>query len=180
MKKAILSLAMMIIAGCAFGQNASELLEHYKKLKGADYENVTKSVKKQAKKEKYVAPKQYDIAQRLKKVHYVTVELDERKREALTENIAKLEGYECLYQQKTNVDNMLNDSFTLFPHRQYYGVVENGVVKDGIIRVDLHSNSAMKTIIVHIEGDLTPDEFMEVMGFEEKKEIKTSVSTQGE
>ena len=59
MKKSILTLAMLIIASCAFAQNADYLIKQYRKTKGADYENMTKKIKKQAKKERYINPKYY-------------------------------------------------------------------------------------------------------------------------
>ena len=171
MKKSILTLAMLIIASCAFAQSADYLIKQYRKTKGADYENITKKIKKDAEKERYTNPKNYDLTRRVKKAHYVTVELNNDEREALTNNIENIDNYKCLYQQKSNTENLLSNGFTLFPNRQYYGIEENDTIKDGIIRADFHSGGKMKTVILHVTGELTLEEYMSIMGFEETKDI---------
>lgn len=171
MKKSILTLAMMIIVNCTFAQDAEHLIKQYKKLKGAEYENITKSMKKNAKKEQYVNPKNYDLSKRISKAEYLTVELSTDNREVLTKNIENIDNYKCLYQQKNNTENILNDNFTLFPNRQYYGIEENDTIKDGIIRADFHAGGKMKTVILHVTGELTLEEYMSIMGFEETKDI---------
>lgn len=162
---------MLIIASCAFAQDAEFLIKQYKKMKGADYENITKKVKKDAKKAQYTNPKYYNIAKKIEKVHYVAVQLNEDEREVLTKNIENIDGYTCLYQQKNNTENIMNSKFTLFPNRQYYGIEEGGEVKEGIIRVDYHAGGTLQTLITHIVGNLTMEEVMSVMGFEEHKNI---------
>ena len=171
MKKSILTLAMLIIASCAFAQSADYLIKQYRKTKGADYENMTKKIKKDAEKERYTNPKNYDLTRRVKKAHYVTVELNNDEREALTKNIESIDNYKCLYQQKSNTENLLSNGFTLFPNRQYYGIEENDTIKDGIIRADFHAGGKMKTVILHVTGELTLEEYMSIMGFEETKDI---------
>lgn len=171
MKKSILTLAMLIIASCAFAQSADYLIKQYRKAKGADYENMTKKIKKQAKKERYINPQNYDLSKRISKAEYLTVELSTDNREVLTKNIENIDNYKCLYQQKNNTENILNDNFTLFPNRQYYGIEENDTIKDGIIRADFHAGGKMKTVILHVTGELTLEEYMSIMGFEETKDI---------
>lgn len=171
MKKSILTLAMLIIASCAFAQSADYLIKQYRKAKGADYENMTKKIKKQAKKERYINPQNYDLSKRISKAEYLTVELSTDNRDVLTKNIENIDNYKCLYQQKNNTENILNDNFTLFPNRQYYGIEENDTIKDGIIRADFHAGGKMKTVILHVTGELTLEEYMSIMGFEETKDI---------
>lgn len=171
MKKSILTLAMLIIASCAFAQSADYLIKQYRKMKGAEYENITKKIKKDAEKERYTNPKNYDLTRRVKKAHYVTVELNNDEREALTNNIESIDNYKCLYQQKSNTENLLSNGFTLFPNRQYYGIEENDTIKDGIIRADFYAGGKMKTVILHVTGELTLEEYMNLMGFEETKDI---------
>ena len=171
MKKSILTLAMLIIASCAFAQNADYLIKQYRKTKGTDYENITKKIKKDAEKERYTNPKNYDLTRRVKKAHYVTVELNNDEREALTNNIENIDNYKCLYQQKSNTENLLSNGFTLFHNRQYYGIEENDTIKDGIIRADFHAGGKMKTVILHVTGAVTLEEYMTLMGFEETKNI---------
>jgi hypothetical protein len=162
---------MMIIVNCTFAQDAEHLIKQYKKLKGAEYENITKSMKKNAKKEQYVNPQNHDLSKRISKAEYLTVELSTDNREVLTKNIENIDNYKCLYQQKNNTENILNDNFTLFPNRQYYGIEENDTIKDGIIRADFHAGGKMKTVILHVTGELTLEEYMSIMGFEETKDI---------
>ncbi len=162
---------MLIIASCAFAQNADYLIKQYRKTKGAEYENITKKIKKDADKERYTNPKNYDLTRRVKKAHYVTVELNNDEREALTNNIESIDNYKCRYQQKSNTENLLSNGFTLFPNRQYYGIEENDTIKDGIIRADFHAGGKMKTVILHVTGELTLEEYMSIMGFEETKDI---------
>ena len=68
MKKIILSMVMLMATCFAFAQDASYLIKLYRKLDGAKYENMTKEVKKNAKKEKYIDPKMFDLTERLIKV----------------------------------------------------------------------------------------------------------------
>ena len=171
MKKSILTLAMLIIASCTFAQSADYLIKQYRKMEGAEYENITKKIKKDAEKERYTNPKNYDLTRRVKKAHYVTVELNNDEREALTNNIENIDNYKCLYQQKSNTEYLLSDGYTLFPNRQYYGIEENDTIKDGIIRADFRANGKMKTVILHVTGAVTLEEYMNIMGFEETKNI---------
>lgn len=171
MKKSILTLAMLIIASCAFAQSADYLIKQYRKMEGAEYENITKKIKKDAEKERYTNPKNYDLTRRVKKAHYVTVELNNDEREALTNNIENIDNYKCLYQQKSNTEYLLSDGYTLFPNRQYYGIEENDTIKDGIIRADFRTNGEIKTFILHVTGAVTLEEYMNLMWFEETKNI---------
>ncbi len=172
MKKAILSLAMLIIAICTYGQDASYLIKQYKKVKGAKYENMTKQVKKTAKKEKYINPEFYELSCKIKNTEVVTVNLSEDEREALTTNIEGIEGFKSLYQKKSNATNMLSDNWSLFKESQYFGIEENGIIKDAIIRIDATSQNDIITVIIHIEGELTPEEVMKAVQLDERKSIK--------
>ena len=87
MRKIILSMVMLIATCFAFAQDASFLIKQYRKLDGAKYENMTKEVKKKAKKEKYTNPKLFDATERLIKAEYVQVSLNDQQKEALTNNI---------------------------------------------------------------------------------------------
>lgn len=171
MKKSILTLAMLIIASCTFAQSADYLIKQYRKMEGAEYENITKKIKKDAEKERYTNPKYYSESLRINKAEILTVELNASEREALTKNIESIDNYKCLYQQKSNTENLLSNGFTLFPNRQYYGIEENDTIKDGIIRADFHAGGKMKTVILHVTGELTLEEYMSIMGFEETKDI---------
>ena len=171
MKKIILSIAMLVIASCAFAADAEYLIKQYKKVSGAKYENITKRMKKEAKKQKYTNPKEYELSQRIKKAHLVMVNLSAEQREVLTKNISEVDNYKCLYQKKSNTENMLSKEFSLFLNREYYGIEEDGVIKDAIIRVDAHKGGAIETIIFHANGEMTIEELMGIMQLNETKNI---------
>ena len=163
----------MLMATClAFAQDASYLIKQYRKLDGAKYENMTKEVKKKAKKEKYTNPKLFDSTERLIKVEYVQVSLNDQQKEALTENIKNVDGYKQLYEKKSNVDNMLSENWTLFPMQQYYGIEQDGRVSDAIIRLETYLKNKGVSMIIHVTGDFTLEELMQILSIEETKSVE--------
>lgn len=163
----------MLMATClAFAQDASFLIKQYRKLDGAKYENMTKEVKKKAKKEKYTNPKLFDSTERLIKVEYVQVSLNDQQKEALTENIKNVDGYKQLYEKKSNVDNMLSENWTLFPMQQYYGIEQDGRVSDAIIRLETYLKNKGVSMIIHVTGDFTLEELMQILSIEETKSVE--------
>ena len=172
MKKIILSMVMLMATCFAFAQDASYLIKQYRKLDGAKYENMTKEVKKKAKKEKYIDPKMFDSTERLIKVEYVQVSLNDQQKEALTENIKNVDGYKQLYEKKSNVDNMLSENWTLFPMQQYYGIEQDGRVSDAIIRLETYLKNKGVSMIIHVTGDFTLEELMQILSIEETKYVE--------
>ena len=172
MKKIILSMVMLMATCFAFAQDASYLIKQYRKLDGAKYENMTKEVKKKAKKEKYIDPKMFDLTERLIKVEYVQVSLNDQQKEALTENIKNVDGYKQLYEKKSNVDNMLSENWTLFPMQQYYGIEQDGRVSDAIIRLETYLKNKGVSMIIHVTGDFTLEELMQILSIEETKSVE--------
>lgn len=163
----------MLIATClAFAQDASFLIKQYRKLDGAKYENMTKKTKKMAKKEKYTNPKFFDLAERLIKAEYVLVSLDDQQKEALTENIKNVDGYKQLYEKKSNVDNMLSKNWTLVPMQQYYGIEQDGIVSDAIIRLETFLENKSTSMIIHLAGDFAVEELLQILSVEETKSIE--------
>ena len=171
MKKIILSLAMLIVACCAFCQDADYLMKQYKKLDGAEYKNLTKTFKKKAKKEMYINPKLWKVAQKIEKVEMVMVPLNENLRDALTENIENIEGYENLYKKKNNTNSILSKNWSIFPLVQYYGIENNDTFNDVIIRIDTKADDSI-TVIIHIVGELSAEEVMETVTLKESKSIQ--------
>ncbi len=172
MKKIILSMVMLMATCFAFAQDASYLIKQYRKLDGAKYENMTKEVKKKAKKEKYIDPKMFDLTERLIKVEYVQVSLNEQQKEALTENIKNVDGYKQLYEKKSNVDNMLSENWTLFPMQQYYGIEQDGRVSDAIIRLETFLENKSTSMIIHVAGDFTVEELLQILSVKETKSVE--------
>ena len=97
-----------------------------------------------------------------------------RQREALTENIKNIDGYENLYEKKSNVTDMFSDTWTLFPLVQYYGIEESGTFKDVIIRIDTSKDNKCITIIIHIVGEMSAEEVMQAVELKEEKNITIS------
>ena len=172
MKKIILSMVMLMATCLAFAQDASFLIKQYRTLDGAKYENMTKEVKKKAKKEKYTNPKLFDSTERLIKVEYVQVSLNDQQKEAITENIKNVDGYKQLYEKKSNVDNMLSENWTLFPMQQYYGIEQDGRVSDAIIRLETFLKNKGVSMIIHVTGDFTLEELMQILSIEETKSVE--------
>lgn len=172
MRKIILSIVMLMATCLAFAQDASYLIKQYRKLDGAKYENYTKKAKKMAKKEKYTNPKLFDLAERLIKCEYVQVSLNDQQKEALTENIKNVDGYKQLYEKKSNVDNMLSENWTLVPMQQYYGKEQDGIVSDAIIRLETFLENKSTSMIIHVAGDFTVEELLQILSVRETKSIE--------
>jgi hypothetical protein len=162
---------MLIVACCAFGQDADYLMKQYKKLKGAEYKNVTKTNKKKAKKEKYINPRFWEIVQKIEKIEMVMVPLNDNLRDNLTENIKNIEGYENLYEKKNNTNSILSKNWSIFSLVQYYGIEDNDIFKDVIIRIDTQFDEQI-TVIIHIVGELSAEEVMETVTLKESKNIQ--------
>lgn len=177
MKKIILSLTMLMVACCALAQDADYLIKQYRKIKGADYENITREIKREAKGKQYIDPKRFAQAERIDKVEFVQVSLSEQEREALTENIKNIKGYQNLYEKKNNVENMLDEGWSLFTHFQYYGIEENGVFKDVIVCIDTYVKNNPTTVIIHAKGKMKAEDIMNMVITEEKKDINLRLDT---
>jgi hypothetical protein len=162
---------MLIVACCAFGQDADYLMKQYKKLKGAEYKNVTKTNKKKAKKEKYINPRFWEIVQKIEKIEMVMVPLNDNLRDNLTENIKNIEGYENLYEKKNNTNSILSKNWSIFSLVQYYGIEDNDIFKDVIIRIDTQFDEQI-TVIIHIVGELSAEEVMETVTLKQNKNIQ--------
>jgi hypothetical protein len=162
---------MLIVACCAFGQDADYLMKQYKKLKGAEYKNLTKTNKKKAKKEKYINPRFWEIVQKIEKIEMVMVPLNDNLRDNLTENIKNIEGYENLYEKKNNTNSILSKNWSIFSLVQYYGIEDNDIFKDVIIRIDTQFDEQI-TVIIHIVGELSAEEVMETVTLKQNKNIQ--------
>lgn len=169
MKKPFLVCLMLMMASVAFAQDAAYLIKEYRKVKGAKYENIGKSLKKQTKKLRYIDPKQDEVVQRIDKAEAVKVKLTVPQREALTENILDIEGYEILYQEKNNVGSIFSSEWSLFKDRKYFVKEENGRIKEAFVCVDAIDKNHIVTCIFYIKGDFSADELMEMVEFEESK-----------
>ena len=101
----------------------------------------------------------------------VMVPLNDNLRDNLTENIKNIEGYENLYEKKNNTNSMLSKNWSIFPLVQYYGIEDNDIFKDVIIRIDTQADEQI-TVIIHIVGELSAEEVMETVTLKQNKNIK--------
>lgn len=87
-------------------------------------------------------------------------------------NIKNVDGYKQLYEKKSNVDNMLSENWTLFPMQQYYGIEQDGRVSDAIIRLETFLENKSTSMIIHVAGDFTVEELLQILSVEETKSIE--------
>ena len=83
-----------------------------------------------------------------------------------------MDGYKQLYEKKSNVDNMLSENWTLFPMQQYYGIEQDGRVSDAIIRLETFLENKSTSMIIHVAGDFTVEELLQILSVEETKSIE--------
>jgi hypothetical protein len=171
MKRLLLLLMTSIIACCAFGQDADYLIRQYRKVKGAEYRNFTKSARNAKKEhELYINPQNYELLSKIKKIEVVMVSLNQEQKDALTKNIKNINGYKNLYEDHAIPSNRPNNSWSIFPLVQYYGKEKNGKLKDIIIRIDT-TLKEYSTTIIHIAGELTTEDVMKSIHLNEGKNI---------
>ena len=85
--------------------------------------------------------------------------------------LKNIEGYENLYEKKNNTNSMLSKNWSIFPLVQYYGIEDNDIFKDVIIRIDTQFDEQI-TVIIHIVGELSAEEVMETVTLKESKNIQ--------
>ncbi|MBQ8737186.1 MAG: hypothetical protein IJY78_05105, partial [Bacteroidaceae bacterium] len=101
----------------------------------------------------------------------LTVKLNENEREALTKNLENIDGFNNLFAKKNNVESLFNKNFSLFKNIQYFGIEENGIVKEVIVRIDAMKDNDIMTVIIHVEGEITLEEMMKMVDFSENKTV---------
>lgn len=152
MKKTILSLLLLIFACSAFGKSANDLIRHYKKMEGAKYENGTKVIKGMT---QFMNESDADTFKRIKELESVTVHLDKEQMKDLHDDIMKLKGYQTYYSETNNKYK------SFFPLIRIYGREKDGRIKDGIIHIGITDNAGVKSLIVHVTGDLSLQELVD-------------------
>lgn len=175
MKKIILSLTTALIVSCTSAEDAETFMNQYKNMEGAQYENITRNLKTDAEKNKDKNPKNYEFSKKIKNAQYVHIELNDDERKAVTKEIENIDNYKCLYQINDKSGNQNNEERFVSPNRQYYGIEENGVVKDAIARIDFIAGTKTITSILHLTGEFTISDLMNIMGFEEDKNLNSTI-----
>ena len=154
---------MLLCMGSAFGQTVDKLMEKWKAVEGAEYQETTaesrKSIEESREKESAgLSKKDYDyMLKNLKKVEQMQMTLDEDQMAELTNDLQALKGYETLYMQNDNkepeegknmIQNMINQTFNSNYQMRFYGRVKGNIVNDLLIRWDIWG----KVVLSHVEG----------------------------
>ena len=168
MKKLLLSLAVLLCVGSAFGQTVEKLMAKYKAMPDAEYEETTEETRKSFEESKEkgtggLSKEDYDfMLKNLKKAEQIQLTLDDEQLEQLTKDIQALKGYETLFVQNDNkepeegkniIQNMINQTFNPNYQMRVYGKVKGNTVNDLLIRWDIWG----KVAIAHIDGKVKKD-----------------------
>lgn len=168
MKKLLLSLAVLLCVGSAFGQTVEKLMAKYKAMSDAEYEETTEETRKSFEESKEkgtggLSKKDYDfLLKNLKKAEQIQLTLDDDQLEQLTKDIQALKGYETLFVQNDNkepeegkniIQDMINQTFNPNYQMRVYGKVKGNTVNDFLIRWDIWG----KVAIAHIDGKIKKD-----------------------
>ena len=166
MKKIILSLIVLLSVGNAYGQTVEKLMEKYKAMPGAKYENTTKESLEEFEEADSVLSAE-DIAQ-LKK-HFKKseqVQIQNPSEELLVQinkDIKALKGHELLFETNRNIESdlsdnavmqMVSDFFNPSIKLQCYGKAEGKMISDLLIRVDIWNTVALSHIDTKIDRDI--------------------------
>lgn len=179
MKRTILSIALALCVGCAFGQTAEKLMKKYKAVKSMQYENITKKIRNLKEEED---PKMYSISRGVTRVEYLTGLLPENKAEELQHDLEALKDFNCVYQEKHNSNDapfsMLNGQFKLFNNVQYYAVEDGEYFNDFVAKINADANAGNLTVLIHVQGKIKQEDVPMLIQMEEttdvdlKKEVK--------
>ena len=169
MKKIILSLIVMLAVGSVYGQTAEKLIEKYKAMHGAKYENTTKESLEELEKEDSILSVE-DIA-KLKK-HFKKSEqvqfqnADEEMLAEINKDIKALKNHELLFETIRNAGSeSLEDSANLMQQMvadilnptikmRCYGKVDGKMVSDLLIRLDIWNTVALSYIDTKIDREI--------------------------
>ena len=168
MKKLLLSLAVLLCVGSAFGQTVEKLMAKYKALPGAEYKETTAETRKsmeesREKRSAGLSKKDYDfILKNFKKAEQLQMTLNEGQMTQLTKDIQALKGYETLFVQndnkepeegKNHAQNMINQTFNPNFQLRIYGKVKGNTVNNPLIRWDIWG----KVMLAHLNGKIKKD-----------------------
>ena len=172
MKQLLLSLTMLLCVGNAFGQTTAKLIEKYKAVPGAVYENTTQQSLKDLEKEDSIlsADEIAKLKKHFKKSEQVQIQnVSEELLDQINNDIKALKNHELLFETIRNtgkgtsevpvktgklfaevVNDLLNPSIKF----QCYGKVEGNMVSDLLLRVDIWNTVAISHIDTKIDRDI--------------------------
>ena len=188
MKKLLLSLAVLLCVGSAFGQTAEKLMAKYKAMPGTEYAETTEETRKSIEESREkgtggLSKKDYDfLLKNFKKAEQIQLTLDDDQLEQLTKDIQALKGYETLFVQNDNkepeegknmVQNMVNQTFNPNYQLSVYGKVKGNTVNDLLIRWDIWGKVAMAHVDVKAKKDFMLRSILngDLVSFEEDGDV---------
>ena len=160
-------MAMALMVSVAFGQTAGNLIEKYRKLPGAEYEDATADFRKSMEENKDISKKDNDLVKKsLKKCEQVQLTLDEEQMQELESDIQSLKGYEMLFVQNDNKEandsasilgQLWNQTFSPKYQLAVYGKVKGNTVNNLLLRWDIWG----KVVLGHLDCKMPRDKILE-------------------
>lgn len=169
MKQVLLSIMMLLCVGNAFGQTPAKLIEKYKAVPGAVYENTTNESLKELEKGDTIlsADEIAKLKKHFKKSEQVQIQnVSEEQLAEINEDIKALKNYELLFETVRNAGSeSLGDSANVVKQKisdflnptvkmRCYGKVDGKMVSDLLIRLDIWNTVALSYIDTKIDRDI--------------------------
>ena len=169
MKQVLLSIMMLLCVGNAFGQTPAKLIEKYKALPGAVYENTTNESLKELEKGDTIlsADEIAKLKKHFKKSEQVQIQnVSEVQLAEINKDIKALKNHELLFETVRNAGSeSLGDSANVVKQKisdflnptvkmRCYGKVDGKMVSDLLIRLDIWNTVALSYIDTKIDRDI--------------------------
>lgn len=169
MKQVLLSIMMLLCVGNAFGQTPAKLIEKYKALPGAVYENTTNESLKGLEEGDTIlsADEIAKLKKHFKKSEQVQIQnVSEEQLAEINEDIKALKNYELLFETVRNAGSeSLGDSANVVKQKisdflnptvkmRCYGKADGKMVSDLLIRLDIWNTVALSYIDTKIDRDI--------------------------
>lgn len=169
MKQVLLSIMMLLCVGNAFGQTPAKLIEKYKAVPGAVYENTTNESLKGLEEGDTIlsADEIAKLKKHFKKSEQVQIQnVSEEQLAEINEDIKALKNYELLFETVRNAGSeSLGDSANVVKQKisdflnptvkmRCYGKVDGKMVSDLLIRLDIWNTVALSYIDTKIDRDI--------------------------
>ncbi|SDG39211.1 hypothetical protein SAMN04487901_103154 [Prevotella communis] len=169
MKQVLLSIMMLLCVGNAFGQTPAKLIEKYKAVPGAVYENTTNESLKELEKGDTIlsADEIAKLKKHFKKSEQVQIQnVSEEQLAEINKDIKALKNHELLFETVRNagskslgdsanvVKQMISDFLNPTVKMRCYGKVDGKMVSDLLIRLDIWNTVALSYIDTKIDRDI--------------------------
>ena len=169
MKQVLLSIMMLLCVGNAFGQTPAKLIEKYKAVPGAVYENTTNESLKGLEKGDTIlsADEIAKLKKHFKKSEQVQIQnVSEEQLAEINKDIKALKNHELLFETVRNagseslgdsanvVKQMISDFLNPTIKMRCYGKVDGKMVSDLLIRLDIWNTVALSYIDTKIDKDI--------------------------